>query len=87
MKVRAAAYMRMSTSEQVNSIENQLSYIIDYATLNNMLIVKEYRDSGKSALTFKDRPAMQQLLSDIFNQQADFQIILVGPVLKILRKV
>lgn len=77
MKVRAAAYMRMSTSEQINSIENQLSFIMDYATVNNMLIVKEYRDSGKSALTFKDRPAMQQLLSDIFNQKADFQIILV----------
>lgn len=77
MKVRAAAYMRMSTSEQVNSLENQLSFINDYALANNMTIVKEYKDAGKSGLTFNDRPGMQQLLSDVLNHLANFEVILV----------
>lgn len=76
-KIHAAAYMRMSTDDQKNSIENQLSFIKEYATSHNMVIIKEYKDMGISGLKFDNRPAMQQLLSDVINHQADFEIVLV----------
>lgn len=69
--------MRMSTTEQTNSIENQASYIQNYAETHNMVVVKEYKDVGKSGLTFTNRPGMMQLLSDILNDRTDFQAILV----------
>lgn len=76
-KILVAAYLRMSTTEQVNSIDNQSSFIKQYADSHNMKVVKEYKDVGKSGLTFTNRPAMMQLLSDVLNDRSDFHAILV----------
>jgi len=48
--VKAAEYIRMSTDKQVYSIDNQRSYLSDYAKKNNIEIIKTYIDGGKSGL-------------------------------------
>ncbi len=76
-RIPAAQYVRMSTEHQRYSTANQADAIAEYALRNRMEIVRSYNDSGKSGLRIEGRDALRQLLADIKNDQADFEVILV----------
>lgn len=75
--IRAAQYVRMSTEHQKYSTENQAEIIAAYAARRGFEIVRTYEDSGKSGLTFEGRLALQRLIADVRNHNADFAAILV----------
>jgi DNA invertase Pin-like site-specific DNA recombinase len=77
---RAAEYVRMSTEHQQYSTENQRDRIRDYATRRGFEIVRTYADEGKSGLRIDGRQALQNLISDVVNGNADFCVILVYDV-------
>lgn len=64
---KALAYYRVSTEEQAKegvSLEAQQIACRKWCKDNDYIIVKEYRDEGKSATTLK-RPALQDLLIEV----------------------
>jgi len=77
---RAAEYVRMSTEHQQYSTENQGDVIRNFAERRGMTIVRTYIDSGKSGLTIDGRNALKQLIHDVENGNADFNVILVYDV-------
>jgi DNA invertase Pin-like site-specific DNA recombinase len=77
---RAAEYVRMSTEHQQYSTENQRDRIRDYAARRGFQIVRTYADEGKSGLRIDGRQALQNLISDVVNGNADFCVILVYDV-------
>jgi DNA invertase Pin-like site-specific DNA recombinase len=79
-RYRAAQYVRMSTEHQQYSTENQRDKILEYATQRGIQIVRTYADEGKSGLRLDGRLALQQLIRDVENGTADFQIIIVYDV-------
>jgi DNA invertase Pin-like site-specific DNA recombinase len=79
-KRRAVEYVRMSTEHQQYSTENQRQIISEYAERRGMVIVRTYTDSGKSGLRIDGRGALQQLIHDVQNGSADFNVILVYDV-------
>lgn len=76
---RAAAYVRMSTDRQIYSTANQMQRIQEYATEYNITIVAVYEDAGKSGLTMRGRPGLQQLIADVQTKN-DFTSVLVHDV-------
>lgn len=75
----AVLYARVSTEEQAtrdNSIPAQINAIKKYACSNNIEIVKEYVDEGKSART-ADRPQFQHMISDAKKKDKTFSLILI----------
>ncbi|MGE0565649.1 MAG: recombinase family protein [Pseudolabrys sp.] len=78
---RAAQYIRMSTDKQEYSSTNQAASIAAYAASRSLVIVRSYTDAARSGLTFEGRPALQQLIKDVQDQQRmghrDFDVILV----------
>lgn len=80
VQFRAAEYVRMSTEHQKYSTENQADKIREYAAYRGIEIVKTYEDAGKSGLNIGGRLALQQLIKDVENGEADFQMILVYDV-------
>ncbi len=77
---RAAEYVRMSTEHQQYSTENQRDRIRDYAARRGFQIVRTYADEGKSGLRIDGRQALQNLIADVANGNADFCVILVYDV-------
>ena len=77
---RAAQYIRMSTEHQQYSTENQSDAIQEYAVKRGYEVVRTYEDAGKSGLRIEGREALQKLLEDVQNRQADFETILVYDV-------
>ena len=76
---KAVLYARVSTEEQAsrdNSIPAQIKAIKQFAVKNNIELVKEYVDEGKSART-ADRPQFQQMISDAKKKDKNFSIILI----------
>ncbi|WP_421932393.1 recombinase family protein [Phenylobacterium sp.] len=78
--VRAAQYLRMSTEDQLYSIENQAAAIAGYAQEHGFEVACSYVDAGKSGLTLAGRPGLQALLADAQGPAPDFQVILVFDV-------
>jgi DNA invertase Pin-like site-specific DNA recombinase len=78
--MRAAEYVRMSTEHQQYSTQNQNDKIREYAAQRGIEIVKTYADEGKSGLNIGGRLALQQLIHDVENGNADFKIVLVYDV-------
>ncbi len=78
--IRAAQYLRMSTDEQVYSLENQRAEIGRYAQDHGLEVVCSYVDAGRSGLTLTGRPGLQALLADALGPAPDFQSILVFDV-------
>lgn len=76
-KIKAAAYVRMSTEHQKYSPENQLAAIKEYAEKHGYEIVRNYSDAGKSGLNISGRQSLQQMIKDVENDKADFAAILV----------
>lgn len=77
---RAAEYVRMSTDLQCYSIANQQARIREYAKDHQLEIVCSYTDSGRSGLRLHRLEALQQLLADVINKEALFEVILVYDV-------
>ncbi len=75
-KLRAVAYTRFSSTMQSdgNSIEAQLSAICDYAKCENMILVGEYTDRAKSAVT-DDRPEFLRMIEDAKSNKFDIVIV------------
>ena len=76
-KFRAAEYVRMSTEHQKYSTENQSDAIQRYAELHDMEVVKTYSDAGKSGLKIEGSKGLRQLIDDVENGDAEFDVILV----------
>ena len=74
---KAAMYVRMSTDHQKYSTENQEHAIRDYAQKRGIEIISTYADQGKSGLDIGGREALQRLISDVQDERAEFNIILV----------
>jgi DNA invertase Pin-like site-specific DNA recombinase len=77
---RAAEYVRMSTEHQKYSTENQSDAIRAYANDRGLEMVRTYADAGKSGLRIEGRAALQQLIRDVQEGNADFDVILVYDV-------
>lgn len=75
--VRAARYVRMSTDHQQYSTENQADVIDRYAERHGLHIVRTYADEGKSGLNLEGRASLQQLIADVTEGRADFEVVLV----------
>lgn len=79
-RVRAVAYVRMSTDLQEFSPENQLAAIMRYAERRDFEVVKTYEDAGKSGLRADNRPGHQRLMADIQSGRADFEVVIAYDV-------
>ncbi|TIV11879.1 MAG: recombinase family protein, partial [Mesorhizobium sp.] len=77
---RAAQYLRMSTDQQIYSLENQKDAIRSYAGIMGYDIVATYEDPGRSGLSLQGRPGLQKLLFDVENGFADFETVVVYDV-------
>ena len=68
-KQRCVIYLRVSTAIQVDgfSLSAQRETLIAYARRNDMEIVEEYEDAGKSGKSIEGRPAFQKMMHDIEN--------------------
>lgn len=70
----------MSTERQVYSTAYQAERIARYAAECGFEITKTFADEGRSGLTLRGRPALQQMLSEVLSGKAGFQAILVYDV-------
>jgi DNA invertase Pin-like site-specific DNA recombinase len=77
---RAVEYVRMSADHQKYSTENQSDAIRKYAEEYGFELVQSYADAGKSGLRIEGREALQQLIQDVQDGTADFEVILVYDV-------
>ena len=73
-------YVRMSTEHQQYSTKNQSDAIQKYAVQQNLSIVKQFIDPGKSGLTLSRRTALRELLREVESGAAEFEAILVYDV-------
>jgi DNA invertase Pin-like site-specific DNA recombinase len=74
---RAAIYVRASSEHQQYSTRNQTDAIIAYADTKGFEVVRTYSDDGKSGLDIEGRKGLQQLIADVQEQKADFDVVLV----------
>jgi len=79
-RVPAAQYVRMSTDHQKYSTQNQADAIADYADRRGFVVVRTYKDAGKSGLSLDGRPSLRQLIADVCSASIDFEAILVYDV-------
>lgn len=70
----------MSTEHQQYSTDNQQQAVREYAEHRGMIIARSYVDAGKSGLRIDGRDALKQLIRDVEEGKADFEIILVYDV-------
>jgi DNA invertase Pin-like site-specific DNA recombinase len=75
--IPAAQYVRMSTEDQLYSIDNQKAGIRDYAGQHGFNIVQTYEDAGKSGLLLNHREGLRSLLQDVLNGDVAYKAILV----------
>ena len=72
-------YTRVSTSMQVEgySLDAQKEKLKRYAEFQEMSIVGEYSDEGKSGKSINGRPDFLRMLRDIRNQKDNVSFVLV----------
>lgn len=75
--IAAAAYVRMSTDQQVYSIEHQMDAIEKFARSEGFNIVKIFSDEGCSGVTINHREGLLSLLAEVTSGAANFKAILV----------
>ena len=70
-KIKCDIYTRVSTTMQVDgySLDAQKEKLKRYAEFQNMEIVNEYSDEGKSGKSVEGRPEFQRMLDNIENEQ------------------
>ena len=78
-KIRYDIYTRVSTTMQVDgySLDAQKEKLKRYAEFQNMEIVNEYSDEGKSGKSVEGRPEFQRMLDNIENGTDEVQFVLV----------
>ena len=78
-KLRCYIYVRVSTSMQVDgySLEAQRERLIKFAEFQEMEVVREYCDAGKSGKNISGRPEFSQMLQDIAEDRDGVDFILV----------
>lgn len=79
IELKCYIYTRVSTSVQVDgySLDAQKDKLRKYAEYQEMSIVREYSDEGKSGKSVEGRPQFKQMLSDIENDKDDVDYVLV----------
>ena len=72
-KIKCDIYTRVSTTMQVDgySLDAQKEKLKRYAEFQNMEIVNEYSDEGKSGKSVEGRPEFQRMLENIENGTVD----------------
>lgn len=80
MGVRAAQYLRVSSTGQAHSLSNQSALIAAYAEAFGFEIVRTFVDEGRSGLRLKGRAALQALLAEVLAEPREFEAILVQDV-------
>ncbi|NVM77452.1 DNA invertase Pin-like site-specific DNA recombinase [Duganella sp. SG902] len=78
--VPAALYLRASTHGQSLSPVLQQEFLANYAAEHRMRVVRVYLDQGRSGLVLAGRRGMRQLLDDVCNGHAEFEVLLVYDV-------
>ena len=78
-KIKCDIYTRGSTTMQVDgySLDAQKEKLKRYAEFQNMEIVNEYSDEGKSGKSVEGRPEFQRMLDNIENGTDEVQFVLV----------
>ena len=78
-KIKCDIYTRVSTTMQVDgySLDAQKEKLKRYAEFQNMEIVNEYSDEGKSGKSVEGRPKFQRMLDNIENGTDEVQFVLV----------
>ena len=78
-KTKCYIYIRVSTTMQVDgySLDAQRDKLRKYAEYQNMEIVKEFADEGKSGKSVEGRPEFQRMLDNIEDGTDDVQFVLV----------
>ena len=78
-KIKCDIYIRVSTTMQVDgySLDAQREKLKRYAEFQNMEIVNEYSDEGKSGKSVEGRPEFQRMLDNIENGTDKVQFVLV----------
>ena len=77
--LRCYIYVRVSTSMQVDgySLEAQRERLLRFAEFQEMEVVREYCDAGKSGKNISGRPEFSQMLQDIAEDRDRVDFILV----------
>ena len=67
MRKKCYIYTRVSTAMQVDgySLEAQKERLIKFAEFQDMEVVREYCDAGKSGKSITGRPEFQRMLQDV----------------------
>lgn len=83
--MKAVAYCRVSTNkeEQLDSLESQQQFFLEYAKRNQYNLVKIYADEGKSGTKMKNRIQLLRLLADA--QAHQFDVVLIKDVSRLAR--
>ncbi|MEG2931410.1 MAG: recombinase family protein, partial [Ruthenibacterium sp.] len=83
--MRIAAYCRVSTdtADQLNSLETQKNFFLDYAQKNEFQLVHLYADEGISGTKLKNRKQFLQLMSDA--KRGQFERIAVKDISRLAR--
>lgn len=84
-KLKTVAYCRVSTNkeEQLDSLESQRSFFLEYAKKNQYELINIYADEGKSGTRIKNRLQLQQLLIDA--KENKFELVLIKDVSRLAR--
>ena len=86
-KTKAVLYARVSTEEQATegySINAQKELLYEYANKNNIEIIEEYIDEGKSGKSIEGRPEMKRLLRDAKDE--NFNAVIIYKLDRLSRK-
>ena len=83
--MKTVAYCRVSTNkdEQLDSLESQRSFFLEYAKRYDYDLVHIYADEGKSGTRIKNRLQLQQLLNDA--NENKFELVLIKDVSRLAR--
>ena len=79
MKKKCYIYIRVSTAMQVDgySLEAQKERLMKFAEFQEMEVVREYCDAGKSGKSITGRPEFQRMLQDVSEEHDGVAFILV----------
>lgn len=75
-RIRAGCYVRVSTENQIEnySIEEQIERLTAFCKAKDYTIIKFYTDGGYTGGN-TNRPALQQLLTDVWNHKLDTVVV------------
>jgi len=79
VKKKCYIYIRVSTTMQVDgySLEAQKERLMKFAEFQEMEVVREYCDAGKSGKSITGRPEFQRMLQDVSEERDGVAFILV----------